>query len=176
MENERIIEVIIDKINNGYDDYEIEKFVGRQEISLDKFDKQIEEAKNKILEYKLKTYPKQNRLAFIISLSLFVVFLISFLIIIPLLNITIGLIPLSILGAFTISLSGFYSILYYKSWEADFIEKIGKPKLNLQTYILVCSLPAVLLFFIISWNSLEGPGHNLYKLSLTSKLFKLLFR
>ncbi|WP_433815858.1 hypothetical protein [Flavobacterium johnsoniae] len=175
MENKRIIEVIIDKINDGYDDYEIEKFLERQEISLDKFDKQLEEAKNKILEYKLKTYPKQNKLAFIISLSLFVLFFFSFLIVIPILNITNGLVPLSILGAFAISLSGFYSILYYKSWKADFIEKVGKPKLNLQTYILVSSLPTVLLFFIISWNSLEGPGHNLYKLSVTSKLFKLFF-
>ncbi|KAF2507127.1 hypothetical protein EYY60_21715 [Flavobacterium zhairuonense] len=175
MDNEKIIEVIIEKINDGYDDYEIEKFLERQEINLDKFDKQLDEAKNKILDYKLKTYPKQNKLAFIASLSLFVAFLLFFLIGIPLLNVTNGIIPLSILGAFAISLSGFYSIIYYKSWKIDFIEKIGKPKLNLQTYILVSSLPTVFLFFIISWNFLEGPGHNLYKLSITSKLFKSLF-
>lgn len=174
MENEKIIEVIIDKINDGYDDYEIEKFLERQEIALDKFDKQFEDAKNKILEHKLKTYPKHNKLLFIVSLSLFTVFFLFFLIIIPLLNIDNGIIPLSIFGAFAISLSGFYSILYYKSWEKDFIEKVGKPKLNLQTYILVASLPTVLFYFIISWNSLEGPGHDLYKLSITSKVLKVL--
>jgi hypothetical protein len=175
MENEKIIEVIIDKLNDGYDDYEIENFLERQEINLSEFDALIEAAKNKILEYKLKTYPKQNKLAFIVSLSLFIVFFLFFLIIIPLLNIENGITLLSILGAIAISLSGFYSILYYKSWEKDFIEKVGKPKLNLQTYFLVSSLPTVLFYFIISWNFLEGPGHNLYKLSITAKVLKLLF-
>ncbi|SHG91108.1 hypothetical protein [Flavobacterium johnsoniae] len=147
------------------DDNEIEKFL----------EGQPKEAKNEIFEDKLKAYPKQNKLVFIVSLSLFILFLLFFLIIIPLLNMTNEIIPFSILGAFAISLSGFYSLLYYKSWKKDFIKKVGKPKLSLQTYFLVCSLPTVLFYFLIYWNSLEGPGHNLYKSSIMSKLLKLFF-
>lgn len=175
MEDKRIIEVIIDKINAGYDDYEIEKFLERQKINSIEFDKLIEIAKNRILEYKLQTYPKQNRLAFIFWLILFILSFLFFFIIIPFLSVINRVIPIAIFGAFIISLSGFYSILYYKSWENDFIEKIGKPKFNLQTYILVSSLPTVLFYFIISWNFLEGPGHNLYTLSITRRALKLLF-
>lgn len=48
MENEKIIEVIIDKLNDGYDDYEIEKFLERQEINLSEFDALIEAAKGSV--------------------------------------------------------------------------------------------------------------------------------
>lgn len=172
MENAKIIEVIIDKINDGYDDYEIKKFLERQEINLDKFDRQLEDAKSKILEYKLKTYPKQNKITFIVALSLFLVFFLFFCVILPSLNISNVIIPLSIVGAISISLSGFYSLLYYKSWEKSFIEKVGKPELDLQTYFLISSLPTILFYFMISWNFLEGPGHNLYKLGITIKIIK----
>lgn len=174
MKNEKIIEVILDKINAGYDDYGIERFLKQQEINSDEFHTLIEAAKNKILEYKLKTYPRQNKLVFIFSLALFIVFFLFFIIILPSLNIANGIIPLSIVGAICISLSGFYTLLYYKSWEKGFIERVGKPKLDLQTYFLVSSLPNVLFYFIISWCFISGPGYNLYKLDITIKVIKSL--
>ena len=172
--NEKIIESIIEMINNGYDDYDIKRFLERQEINSNEFDTLIEVAKDKILEHKLKTYPKQNKRAFSVWLSLFVVLFLFCAIILPTLNIAIGLIPLSIVGAIGICFSGFKSILYYKSWEKDFIERVGKPKFDLQTYFLVSSLPTVLFYFIISWNFVSGPGHNLYKLGMTVKFIKSL--
>ena len=175
MENEKVIEAIVDKINACYDDYDIERFLQQQEINSDEFDRLIEEAKNKILGHKLETYPKQNKLAFIVSLSLFIMFLLFFCVILPSLNIANGIIPLSIIGAICISLSGFYAILYYKSWEKSFIERSGKPKLDFQTYLLVSSLPTVLLYFLISWSFLKDPGHNLYKVDITIKAIKSLF-
>lgn len=174
MKNEKIIEVIVDKINAGYDDYDIKKFLERKEINPEEFDMLIDTAKNKILEHQLQTYPKQNKRVFIFSLALFVVFLIFFGIILPSLNIANGIIPLSIVGAISISLSGFYALLYYKSWKRDFIERVGKPKLDLQTYLLVSSLPTVLFYFVISWNFISGPGHNLYKVHMTIKFIKSL--
>jgi hypothetical protein len=174
MKNEKIIEAIVDKINAGYDDYGIEKFLKQQEINSEEFDVLIEVAKNKILEHKLKTYPKQNKLAFIFSLALFVVFFLFFGIILPSLSIANGIIPLSIVGAICISLSGFYALLYYKSWEKGFIERVGKPKLDLQTYFLVSSLPTVLFYFIISWSFISGSGYQLYKLHMTIKFIKSL--
>lgn len=174
MKNEKIIEAIVDKINAGYDDYGIEKFLKQQEINSDEFDTLIEAAKNKILEHKLKTYPKQNKRTFIIWLSLFVVFLIFFCIILPSLNIANGIIPLSIVGAICISFSGFYVLLYYKSWKKEFIERVGKPKLDLQTYFLVSSLPTVLFYFIIFWSFISGPGQDIYKLHITIKFIKSL--
>lgn len=175
MENEKIIEAIIDKITAGYDNYEIERFLKQQEINLDEFDRLIEEAENKILVDKLETYPKQNRLAFNVSLSLLGMFFLLFCFIMPSLNITNGIIPISIVGSICISLSGFYAILYYKSWEKSFIERLGKPKLDLQTYLLVSSLPTVLFYFLISWSFLEGPAHNLYKVDITIKAIKAIF-
>lgn len=175
MKNEKIIEVIIDKINAGYDDYGIEKFLKQQEINSDEFNALIETAENKILEHKLKTYPKQNKKAFIVWLSLFAGLLFFFCIILPSIIFANGIIPLSMVGAIGISFSGFKSILYYKSWKKDFIERVGKPNFDLQTYFLVSSLPTILFYFLISWNFISGPGHNLYKLDITSKLIKSLF-
>ena len=174
MEKEIIIQKIVDKINAGYDDYGIERFLKQQEINSDEFDTLIEAAKNKILEHKLKTYPKQNKRVFILWLSLFVVFLIFFGIILPSLNITNGMILLSIVGAIGVSLSGFHSLLYYKSWNKDFIERVGKPKFDLQNFFLLASLPTVLFYFIISWNFISGPGHNFYKVNTTIKFIKSL--
>lgn len=174
MKNEKIIEAIVDKINAGYDDNGIERFLKQQEINSDEFSKLIEMAKDKILEHQLKTYPKQNKRAFIVWLSLFIMFLVFFCILLPSLNFANAVIPLSILGAMGLSFSGFKSILYYKSWEKDFIEKVGKPKFDLQTYFLVSSLPTILFYFLISWNFISGPGHNLYKLDITRKIIKSL--
>lgn len=174
MKNEKIIEAIVDKINAGYDDYGLEKFLNQQEINSDEFDTLIEAAKNRILEHKLETYPNKNKLVFIVSLSSFIVFLVFFCIILPSLNIVNGLIPHSLLGAIAISFFGFKSILYYKSWENDFIERVGKPKLDLQTYFLVSSLPTILFYFIISWSFINGSGHDLYKLSTTIRFIKSL--
>ncbi|TDE42085.1 hypothetical protein E0I26_14375 [Flavobacterium rhamnosiphilum] len=155
-------------------EYGIERSLKQKEINPDEFDTLIEVAKDKILEHQLTTYPKQNRRVFILWLSLFVAFLLFFLIILPSLNIANGIIPLSIVGAMGISFSGFKSILYYKSWKKDFIEKVGKPKFDLQTYFLISSLPTILFYFLISWNFISGPGYNLYKLGITSKVIKSL--
>lgn len=174
MKNEKIIEAIVDKINARYDDFDIEKFLKQKEINSNEYNALIEAAKNKILEHKLKTYPKQNKLAFIFSLALFVVLLLFFGFILPSLNIASGIIPLAIMGAICISLTGFYAILYYKSWKKDFIEKVGKPKLDLQTYFLVSSIPNVLLYYIISWSFINESGYNLYKLDITIKAIKYL--
>lgn len=175
MNNEKIIQTIVDKINAGYDDYGIEKFLKHLEINPEEFDALIEAANTKILEHKLKTYPKQNKLTFIFSVVSFVVFFILFTVIIPSLNIGDKIIPLSILGAICFSLSGFYALIYYKSWQKSFIEKIGKPKFDFGMYFILCSFPTVIFYFIIYWNFIEGPGHDLYKFSVTRKFIKFLF-
>ncbi|OXA79156.1 hypothetical protein SAMN05444397_102399 [Flavobacterium aquidurense] len=152
----------------------IERFLKQKEINPDGFDTIIEMAKDKISEHQLTTYPKQNKRVFILWLSLLVGLLFFFCIILPSLNISNVIIPLSIVGAISISFSGFKSILYYKSWGKDFIERVGKPKFDLQTYFLVSCIPTILFYFIISWNFISGPGHNLYKLGITAKFIKSL--
>ena len=172
MKSEKIIDTIVDKINAGYDNYGIERFLKHQEINPDEFETLIETAKNKILEHQLKTYPKQNKKTFIVWLSMFVVFLILLFILLPLLHISNGVMLLLFMGSVGLSFSGFNTLLYYKSWEKTFIERTGKPKFNLQTYILLASLPTVIFYYIISWNYLSGPGHDLYKMRTTFKLIK----
>lgn len=173
MKNEEIIEVIVIKIKAGYDEYEIERFLKQQEINLDLYNTLIEAANNEILNDKLKSYPKQNKRTFIFCITLFIVLIITFFFILPSLNISNAIIPLSAIGTIGISLSGFYSLLYYKSWTKDFIEKIGKPKFDLQTYILITSLPTVFFYFIIFWNFTSGSGYNLYKLKMIRKIINL---
>lgn len=174
MKNEKIIEAIVDKINAGYDDYEIERFLERKQIKPEEFDTLIETAKNKILEYRLQTYPKQNKKTFIVWLSMFVVFLILLFVLLLLLNITNGVVTLLLfMGSVGLSFSGFNTMLYYKSWEKDFIERTGKPKFNLQTYLILATLTTVIFYYIISWNYLSEPGYDLYKMRTTFKLIKL---
>jgi hypothetical protein len=175
MPNKKITEAIIDKINIGYDNYDLEKFLEQQEINSSDYEMLIQNAKNKILENNLKTYPKQNKSTFIFCLSLFASLFLFFVIILPLSNISNGIIPISILGAISISLSGSYALLYYKSWNKDFIEKIGKPKFNLQNYMLLFSLPTVLIYFMISKSFINGSGYHLYKLNSTIRLINSLF-
>jgi hypothetical protein len=151
MIDEKIIDGIIDRLNDGDDDYDIEKYLERKEINSNEFEKLIETAKNKILVHKLETYPKQNKFKFIFWTSLFVIFFILFFFILPKSNINVGIIALSITGAICTSLSGFFSWIYYKSWSKDFIEKVGKPKVDLQIYFMLSAIPNVILYFIISW-------------------------
>lgn len=174
MKNEKIIEVIVDKINAGYDEDDLERFLERKEIKTDEFNSLIEAAKAKILEHQLQIYPKQNKRVFIVWLSLFVVFVVFFVFILPVINIPNEIILLSILGAVAISFSGFKSILYYKSWEKSFIERVGKPKFDFQNYLLLFSLPTILFYFMISWSYVNGPGQNLYKIHMTIKFIKSL--
>lgn len=173
IKNENIIDIIIEKISCGYEDYEIEKFLERQKIDSSEFEYLIDAAKSKILDYKLKVYPKQNKQTFILCLSLFIISFIFFLFILPsfLRANTANL--FSILGAICITLSGFYSLMYYKSWEQDFIKQVGKPKLNLEFSFVLCIFPAILFYCIISWSFDNGDSYNLYKLSLINKLIKL---
>ncbi|PIF29836.1 hypothetical protein CLU81_0220 [Flavobacterium sp. 9] len=157
-----------------YQDNKSEKSENRQEINSTESDTVFETTESEISDIELKTYSRQNKFVFILSLVLFIASFLFFFIIVPSLDVARVIIFVSIVGSIMISLSGFYCLLYYKSWKKDFIEKVGKPKLNIETFILICSLPTVLFYFIISWNFLEGPGHNLYKLGITLKVLKFL--
>lgn len=151
MTNEQIIDGIIDRLNDGDEDYDIEKYLERKEIHSSEFPQLIKTAKDKILQHKLKTFPKQNKLRYIVWTTLLLIFILLFFFILPKSNISDGIFPLSIFGAICISLSGFFSFIYYKSWLEDFIVKVGKPKLDIQVYVLMSSLPNIILYFIISW-------------------------
>jgi hypothetical protein len=151
MTNEQIIEGIIDRLNDGDDDYDIEKYLERKEIDSNEFPQLIKTAKDKIVQHKLETFPKQNKLRYILWTTLFSIFILLFFFILPKLNISDGITPLSILGAVCISFTGFLSFIHYKSWLEDFIVKVGKPKLDYQVYTFMSLLPNVILYFIISW-------------------------
>ncbi|TCK56155.1 hypothetical protein C8C83_4167 [Flavobacterium sp. 90] len=157
-----------------YQDNQVERSENRQEINSTESSTVFETTESEISDIELKTYSKQNKFVFILSLVLFITSFLFFFIIVPSLDVARIIIPVSIVGSIMISLSGFYCLLYYKSWKKDFIEKVGKPKLNIETFVLICSLPTALFYFIISWNFLEGPGHNLYKLGITLKVLKFL--
>lgn len=175
MEKKEIIEKIIEKFHAGDDDDEIKKFLERIDVKSEEWEFLIENAKNKILEFQLKTYPKQNKLAFIFWILLFLMFSIFFLAILPLFQISNAITIVSIFGSICITLSGFNSLLYYKSWKKDFIEKVGKPNLDLGMYFLLSIFPNIAIYAIISWNYINNTEYNLYKFSITLKAIRLLF-
>lgn len=174
MIDEKIIDLIIDRLNDGDDDYDIGKYLERKEINPIEFEQLIITAKNRILEHKLETYPKQNKLKFILWTSLLSLSFLLFFIILPYSNINIGITALSITGAISTSLFSFFSWIYYKSWLKDFIEKVGKPKIDLQIYIIIFTIPNIILFFIISWCFSSG-NDNVLKETQESAVATVLY-
>lgn len=136
--------------------------------------KPVKIVENIFLDPTLKPYISKNKLTFAIWLTLFIVFSFFGFIILPSIDVGGAIMVLSVLGAICISFSGFCSILYYKSWEKAFIQKVVKPKLDFSTYFIVGLLPTILFYFMISWNFIDGPGYNLYKAHTTIKFIKSL--
>lgn len=150
MEKENIINYIINCLNNGEDEYEIERYLKIKDVNPGEFTGLFDIAKEKILSEKLVTYPKKNKISFAVWTSISIFLFVLFFFILPSLNITRSII-LSIIGAVCLCFTSFYAMVYYKSWKEDFIRKIGKPKPNLSIFLALAAIPTVVLYFIIDW-------------------------
>lgn len=161
MEKENIINYIIQGLKNGDEEYQIERYLKIKDVNSSEFETLFETAKNKILEERLETYPKKNKQSFIIWTILTVALFVIFFFILPKQNISHNLL-LSIIGAISLSFSAFHSLMYYKSWEEDFIKKVRKPKKDLNLFFAISAIPIVILYFIISW-CLKNGADNILK-------------
>lgn len=150
MINDEIVNYIVDRINAGDDQYEIEDSLKRKEIDQSEFDAIIEAAKSKILEYKFKTYPRQHIIRFTVWTILLLFFSVLFFFILPGLGITRNTVILSIVGTICLSICLLNVFIYYGSWRKRNIEKYGKPKPPIEGYVFVSFFPGFIFYFIIS--------------------------
>lgn len=150
MINDEIVNYIVDRINAGDDQYEIEDSLKRKEIAPSEFDGIIEAAQGKILKHKLKTYPRQHIIRFTVWTILLLFFSALFFFILPQLGITRNTVILSILGTICLSISLLNVFIYYGSWREANIKKFGKPKAPIEGYALVSFFPGFIFYFIIS--------------------------
>lgn len=150
MNKDEIVEYIVDSINAGNDQDDIEASLKRREIDPSQFDALIGEALAQILEYKLKTYPRQNLIRFIIWTILFLSFAVVFFFILPGLGISQNIFLISLVGTILLSISLLHVFVYYGSWKKLYIEKFGKPKLPVEGYLIVNLFPGFIFYFIIS--------------------------
>jgi hypothetical protein len=152
MLNDEIVNYIVDRINAGDDQYEIEDSLKRKEINPSEFDAIIEAAQGKILDYQLKIYPKQNKLRFAFWMILSAVFFILFFFILPRLNMVRNVTIISIIGSICLSFSLFSSFFHYGTWRKDYIKKAGRPKFPFDIYIIISLIPSLIIYFFISWS------------------------
>lgn len=150
MSNNEIVNYIVDRINAGDDQYEIEDSLKRKEIDPGEFDTIIEAAQGKILEHKLKTYPRQHIIRFTVWTILFLFFSALFFFILPGLGITRSTVIISVLGTICLSISLLNVFIYYGSWREKNIKKFGKPKPPIEGYAIVSFFPGFIFYFIIS--------------------------
>lgn len=151
MERETILNYIINNLNNGDDEYEIERYLKIKDVDPADFESLFATARERILAEKLKTYPKRHILLFVVWTLLTIAAFALFFFILPKMNIAGSTTLPSIVGGLCLTFFAFNSFRYYKSWTKDFITRIGKPKLDLQIFIALAIIPAVILGFIISW-------------------------
>ncbi|MBF4472424.1 hypothetical protein [Flavobacterium sp. HJJ] len=150
MNKDEIVEYIVDRINANEDQYQIEASLKRKEIDPAQFDSLMDQALARILEHKLKTYPRQNIIRFTIWTILLLFFSALFFFILPGLGITRNTITLSILGTICLSVSLLNVFIYYGSWRKRNIEKYGKPKPPIEGYLVISFFPGFIFYFIIS--------------------------
>jgi hypothetical protein len=152
MEKEKAINYIIQQLNSGDTLLRIGNYLRMKDIGQDEFAAYLELAENEMMQERLRTYPQKNKRTFILWVFTTLCFGVLFLFILPNQNIAQNIMILSIFGAVSLSFCLFYVMLYYKSWEVEFIKKVGKPKLDLQGFAALAALPVLVFYFLISWS------------------------
>ena len=124
-------------LNEGFGDEQAEEF--------------IRVVKEQYRLEKLTQLPRKNRIAFYVSLGFFIVTVFLFFYLIPHNFIYLKTL-LSIFGSVFISISGYYIVFFFNSWKKENLNPEGDfLYYNLLMPLMV--VPAIILFFVLSWNS-----------------------
>lgn len=162
MNKDEIVAYIVDRIDAGDDQRQIESALKRKDIDPEQFESLIDLALDKIATHKLETYPKQHKKKFTIWTILFLFFSAIFFFILPQLGLFRNTVALSILGTVCLSICLLNVIVYYGSWRKEFIEKHGKPKPPIEAYFMIIFFPGCIFYFIIS-SFLSSGADNILK-------------
>jgi len=162
------IETIVQKFSNGSDELDALLFL-RQE-GLDEADcKEIMEAA--LVQKRKEDRPrlaKKNRSLFVFWITLTIVVFSADLFLLPDAALIDYKFILCLLGTAALAVCSHSSILYYKTWTADFLEKRGEVNINFQAFPLLM-IPAVLVFFLMSWRFSSAADRSLAKDMIKTK-------
>lgn len=150
MENEKIIALIIEKLEANYQEFDIKQYLIRRNVDVSNFKALFEKAKNQ-LEH--DTRSKNTRQ----SLLLFGTFTLLTLLTIVLFY---GYLPaeiesgdqvfLPLVGSLLISVFGLLAIVFYGNWANRSNETIITPTINYPLLFTIALFPSMVFFFILS--------------------------
>ncbi|SDR94039.1 hypothetical protein SAMN05216490_0240 [Mucilaginibacter mallensis] len=111
----------------------------------------IEIAKKEFIEERAAKYTVLNKRNYYMWMSLSIASLFIFLFVIPFFDFAVGhVFALSFLGSALCCLFAFYTISHRKTWNENYVRKIGKPKIHYQ-FLPVLVTPGVVIYFLISF-------------------------
>ena len=160
MENDKLVCKIVEYLKIGYYDYKIKELLLNENISDDKFEQLLEEAKQVVHQEKLKNLEKRNKMFFILFAAGIALSFLAFLFLIPnLVEAPSTFFP--ILGAALICLFSYLAIAYYKTWNPEFVKEHETPNIN-YSFLFLMLIPAMIFYFILSLR-FEAVADNLLK-------------
>lgn len=151
MDNQRFITQTKEMLPDDLSDETLTYYLTEAGAEPDSIPGIIETAKTEYAVELCKIYTRKNKFSYYLWLSFSVVGFISFLFVLPWLNFTVDRVFIcSIVGAVFCCASGFLAWAYRKTWEPEFVQKHGRPKIQLALLFAVCVIPSTIVYFIFS--------------------------
>lgn len=146
-----LIQQIITMLNKGYTDETIVYDLKQEGNSEETIYSTLDAAKTQYMKESLKRQVKVNRVTHYAFMALSIITFLVFLIVLPRLEIGIGHVFIfSLLGSCLTAFFAFFSIVYYKSWDENFVQSTGRPNIDLSMMVLLL-VPVIILHFLLSW-------------------------
>jgi hypothetical protein len=121
----------------------------------------IEIAKLEFIEERARKYTRQNKVFYYLWVTLTSAILIFMLFVLPYFQIVVGRVFIfSLLGAVCSCICGFMAFSYYKTWNENYVRKIGKPRIK-YSFIIILWIPGVILHYIFSFRFSSAQDNEL---------------
>jgi len=150
MENEKIIALIIEKLEADYQEFDIKQYLIRRNVDVSNFKALFEKAKNQ-LEHDTRSKNSRRSLVLFATFTFLTlataVFFYSYL---PAEIESEDQVFLSLMGALLISVFGLLAIVFYGNWANQSKETVITPTINYPLLFTIALFPSMLLFFILS--------------------------
>jgi hypothetical protein len=111
----------------------------------------IEIARLEFVEEQARKFTKQNKFSYYLWVTLASAILIFMLFVFPYFQIVVGRIFIfSLLGAVFCCICGFMAFSYYKTWNENYVCKIGRPKIQ-YAFLIILWIPGLILHYVFSF-------------------------
>jgi hypothetical protein len=146
-----LIQQIIAMLNKGYADETIVYDLKQEGNSDETIYSALDAAKTEYMKESLKRQIRINKVTHYAFMALSIITFLVFLIVLPRLEIGIGhVFILSLLGSCLTAFFAFFSIVYYNSWDKNFVQSTGRPSIDFSMMVLMLA-PVIVLHFLLSW-------------------------